>query len=324
MSTFTKLKEIFSLWSQNVDINCYQKMLGYASNMKVQFLWLIILLGSTGATFYFITKSTLDYFTYDVVSKTSLLNEMPTQFPTITFCDNNPFSTRQAQTYMDMIAERNNISTSSWDGLIPLTQAFMSSPLINDEERRGMGLDLNQIECTYNYINCKSDLHWHWSWEFGNCFQFNSGFNLSDQKIDIKMSNRNGKDFGLNIKVFLINRNKYFTSFEDGLVVFVHNSTSRPNQGVYVEPGKMTSIQVERTFTQKQPRPYSDCIDLKSYSSELYDYMLSLGQSYRQFECFDLCIQKIIIEKCECYFAGFKSLNTSLRPGVAWSFGMRY
>ena len=51
-----KLKEIFLTWSQSVDINCYTKMMAYRPNYKVQFIWLLILLGSTGATFYFISQ----------------------------------------------------------------------------------------------------------------------------------------------------------------------------------------------------------------------------------------------------------------------------
>ena len=62
------VKEIFISWSKSVDINVYTKMLDYRPNYKVQAIWLIILLGSTGATFYFISKSILDYLIYDVVS----------------------------------------------------------------------------------------------------------------------------------------------------------------------------------------------------------------------------------------------------------------
>jgi hypothetical protein len=56
-SKMSKAKEIIFAWSQSVDINCYTKMMDYRPNYKIQFIWLIILLGSTGATFYFIVKS---------------------------------------------------------------------------------------------------------------------------------------------------------------------------------------------------------------------------------------------------------------------------
>jgi len=97
------VKEIFLKWSQNVDINCYQKMLHYGpNNFKIQFIWLFILLESTGATFYFISKSMIDYLKYEVMSQTNILNEIPTQFPTVTFCDNNPFTTKEAQLNLEI------------------------------------------------------------------------------------------------------------------------------------------------------------------------------------------------------------------------------
>ena len=56
-----KIKTVFSTWSQSVDVNCYTKMLNYGPNYKVQFVWLLILIGSTAATFYFIGKSLIDF-----------------------------------------------------------------------------------------------------------------------------------------------------------------------------------------------------------------------------------------------------------------------
>ena len=82
---------IFFKWSQNVGINCYQKMLEYGpNNFKIQFIWLFILFGSTDATFYFTY-----YLNYEVVSQTSFANEIPTQFPRMTFCDINPLTTKE-------------------------------------------------------------------------------------------------------------------------------------------------------------------------------------------------------------------------------------
>ena len=79
-SKMTKAEEIILAWSQSVDINCYTKMMDYRPNYKVQFIWLVILLGSTGATFYFIAKSLIDYLSYEVVSKTNVVYEIWTKF----------------------------------------------------------------------------------------------------------------------------------------------------------------------------------------------------------------------------------------------------
>ncbi len=84
-SRMKNVKEIFISWSKSVDINVYTKMLEYSPNYKVQFIWLLILLGSTGGTFYFISKSILDYLKYEVVSQTTLINEYPIVFQRLHF-----------------------------------------------------------------------------------------------------------------------------------------------------------------------------------------------------------------------------------------------
>jgi hypothetical protein len=97
-------KVTFLSWSKSADINCYTKMLDYSGNYFVEIIWLIILLGSTGATFYLIVKSIMDFLKYEVTSQISLVNEIPIQFPTVTFCDNNPFNTLNAQDFMQNIS----------------------------------------------------------------------------------------------------------------------------------------------------------------------------------------------------------------------------
>jgi len=308
-----KLKVIFLTWSQSVDINCYTKMMAYRPNYKVQFIWLLILLGSTGATFYFISKSVIDYLKYEVVSQTTVINEVPTQFPAVTFCDNNPFSTEEAQVFMEYVADLNGLSPLQSPAF--LSQLNAASSFTSDETRMKLGLQLSQITCFYLTNDCKSDLHWYWSYTYGNCYTFNSGLNFSNQKIALKKSYRNGKDFGLSVTVNLIDMNKYIGSKAKGLVVFVHNSSFKPwSKEVFVKPGELTYIQVERTFVEKQPLPYSDCIELNSYSSELYDYIIASGQKYRQQDCFELCLQQKIIKNCKCFFAGYRNLSTQLKP----------
>jgi len=102
------------------------------------------------------------------------------------------------------------------------------------------------------------------------------------------------------------------------MIVFVHNSSylkPSPSDGVYVDLGKVTSIAVRRKFTEKFPSPYSECLDLTSYSSRLYDYLVkTLNQTYRQQDCFELCIQEQIIEQCGCYSLEYPKLSNQVRP----------
>ena len=58
----------------------------------------------------------------------------------------------------------------------------------------------------------------------------------------------------------------------------------------------------------KVPSPYSECIDLKSFSSILYNSIIDSKRAYRQSDCFDLCYQKNVIENCGCYYLQFPKL----------------
>jgi hypothetical protein len=313
------MKEIFMDWSQRVDINVYTKILDYRPNYKVQFIWLIILLGSTVGTFYFITKSILDYLNYEVVSQTNIVSEIPIDFPAVTFCDANVFSTTYSQHLLEDVANRIGIKDfdNQSDTLLYLSIFQASNASISDEERKKFGFGLNQIsKCEFINDNCLNDLNWIWLQEYGNCWQFNSGFNSKNQKITFKQSPNNGKNFGLSVEIFpLYNQNKYITSYSNGLLVFVHNSSFTPRSTVVsLEPGKASNIEIQRTFIQKSPYPYSECIDLDSYSSDLYDYIKSLGQSYRQEDCFSLCLQKTVISKCNCFVTFYSNLNSTVEP----------
>ena len=111
----------------------------------------------------------------------------------------------------------------------------------------------------------------YFSYDFGNCYQFNAVFNSS-----IKKSFSEGIDYGLTLLMGpIVNNNKYLTSTSRGLVVFVQNQSFplSDHDLINIETGKETNIGIKRVFTQNQPKPYSECVDLSEFSSDLYDFM---------------------------------------------------
>jgi len=287
----------------------------YSGNYFVKFIWLIILLGSTGATFYFISYSIMGYLKFEVTSQIRIVNEIPTQFPTVTFCDNNPFPSEIADEFMYNISIINRLESTEL--LFYLAKLYASSKLIDDEARK-LFKTWSQIMCNFRNNDCINHLNWYWSFDYGNCYQFNSGVNALNNKIDLVNLTREGKDFGLAIRWFpMINENKHVTTRARGLVVFVNNYMFKPSNPIFVEPGKLTYIAVKRKVTQKYPSPYSDCIDIDSYKSDLYDYITKSNKTYatnRQQDCFELCIQKQIIDECKCYYTKYDDLNTQVEP----------
>jgi hypothetical protein len=204
---------------------------------------------------------------------------MSTIFPAITLCINDPFTTKYAEKLYDTFINEtryNFISKSQVDfDLNNLVLMHVTNPLAYDDDaRKKMGFNKNLFfTCSYyRYKSCKNDLHWYWSYTYGNCWQFNTGLNFSKDKIDIKNTTIEGREEGLIIALFpIVNENQYMTTWDNEMIVFVHNNPFKPLQtdAVYIEPGQTSFISIKRTITHKSPYPYSDCVDLASKSSKL-------------------------------------------------------
>jgi len=85
---------------------------------------------------------------------------------------------------------------------------------------------------------------------------------------------------------------------------------------VFIETGKMTFLQLKKTFSYRQPSPYSQCQNLEFFKSKTYDTMKNQNNSeYRQNECLDLCKQNFVIDKCGCFSTFYNApINISFPP----------
>ena len=177
-------------------------------------------------------------------------------------------------------------------------------------------------------------MHWIWLFEYGSCFQFNSGLNLTNQKIDLVNVTRTESGYGFSLVILfqtLFSLESQIGSIvnetvlaRNDFLIFVHNSShsnriSSATDFVYLEYGEVKPqrllLSIERTLMTRQPAPYSECIDLNSYSSQYYDYIIASNYSYRQIDCIDLSMQEQIILACNCYDLRYPNLNeTQTQP----------
>ena len=315
-----KMKEIFLEWSLRTDLNCYTKIFVYRQWPLIGLIWLFILLVSSGITFWLIAKSISEYFNYSIVSQIGIVSETKSVFPTVTICDKNPLTTREAEDLFERVAQKYNLSLND-SRLVRYAKILVTNPSYSVEEKRSFGLNLGQfISCSFKGETCdmNKDFNWLWSYVYGNCWQFNSGRNTGSNLRETY----GGNDFGLSVSVSLDIQNKYLLLTETlskGLIVFIHNSSFYPHvfekHQAFVETDKDTYIAVKRIFNYKMPRPYSKCIDLNDYSSDLFDFIKS-NRTYRQTDCFRLCRHKLYSENCGCNGINddFNFSNKSLRP----------
>ena len=97
--------------------------------------------------------------------------------------------------------------------------------------------------------------------------------------------------------------------------IYIHNRSFAPisSDNINVRVGQETTITIKKTFSHRTPYPYSSCIDLTTFKSELYTATIKdkSNNEYRQIDCFNLCLQRMIIQKCNCFHSRFKRLSSS-------------
>ena len=209
----------------------------------------------------------------------------------------------------------------------------LSNPNLSFKTKQKYGYKIGEtlIGCQFNNENCKlttkKDFIWYFSYRYGNCFTFNSGFTFnSDEpnekspkvKVPIKSTKKPGPHFGLNLEIYSgISRDSVFSAKKYGSILFIHNQTSKPetSSGILLRPGSHSSVTVQKSFNSLTPSPYSECQKLDTYDFDrsLYDKLNEASISYNQQDCLDLCMQQEIIRKCGCYYLEFLQLNNS-RP----------
>ena len=218
------------------------------------------------------------------MSTVQIINEAPTLFPTITICDSNAFTTKKAETLILNISQSYygtdiaNMSYSNYslyvdNFLSHAVKSFVNDPKYGDENRKLLGFNLNKTlySCSFTQLDCDltMDFNWFFNYNFGNCYQFNSGLNNNLKNVSF------GAEInGLSLVIGpLINQNRYPLTKSTGLKLFVHNRTSPPDiysNWLSIESGKETSIVIDRTFSSNSPWPYSSCTDLsQGYNSNL-------------------------------------------------------
>lgn len=173
------LKETFKDWSHTVDINGYNKIFAYESNLYGQIPFILIFLASTFFTCWLVVLNVNSFLSYDVISKSEVIHERPTQFPTLTICDLNLFESPQARLLIEYVNQTYNLDTQNpldATQIMNLAKSYAASSALDERQKKNLGFNLEQNieECTFGGSeNCLNNLTWYYSYDYGNCYQFN-------------------------------------------------------------------------------------------------------------------------------------------------------
>ena len=121
--------------------------------------------------------------------------------------------------------------------------------------------DLPIISCLFNFNNCSlNDFVSFNDTNYGTCYRFNSGKNMTNGKIPILESISSGPRYGLNLDFNL----SQASSIEfNELALFIHNHTISPmslrNRGYKILTGSINYFEIHRTVDEKLEQPYNEC-----------------------------------------------------------------
>ncbi len=181
-----KIKACFVEWSLASTYHCYPKIFRPNTNRLLQIFWLITFLSCSCLTVIVVLNCIASYYEYNIVSTVELIDEAPTNFPTVTLCDANSFTTLDAQKLLTEITlkffgtdiHNDSFYEAFFKTFVSTTVAKIVTSLDNysDEKRKALGFNLNEtlFFCFFNGNFCNaSEFTWMYSYEDGNCFQFN-------------------------------------------------------------------------------------------------------------------------------------------------------
>ena len=276
----------------------------------IKIAWILIVLASTGLCSYFVIENLISYLEFGVITKMTFIKESTSQFPTISICNSNPFTTNNSSIYVKNLLSQNEFSQflNYTDANLPIEPnkfvaryyTFINAYNLTNDVQKSLGLSIDQmlISCLYMGNNCtSSDFEWYYDLINGNCFRYNTGgLNTTLKNISVK-----GKRKGLKLEMFVGSANDVEINHPStGVRIFIHKNSIKPvvGEGLDVATGKETNIAVGRTIFKKLSYPYSDCVS--ESNSFYYRTQIRLNGNYSFRGCIDYCFQENLIKACGC------------------------
>ena len=292
-------------------------------NWIIKSMWLFFISISTSYCVFNLIISFIDYISFKAVTKVSYERLDSIEFPTVTFCNKNPFFVRKPNMKNNLENNLKNQSKIYFDKLLNSSQSTLESftrfsYLYSYEtlkfkqflSRVSFSIDDMLINCRFNNIKCsKDDFETIFVSGIGNCFKFNLGKNFMEKNNNVLKSSIPGQKNGLILELFTgFLSEEYDLLRSSGILLFVHNSSNLPfNEfdAIKLATGFETDIWISQQQISKLSRPYSNCIEnifaLNSFDSYLLRQCITIFGRYQQKTCLLLCYHEYVKQKCGCY-----------------------
>ena len=279
--------------------------------ISIKIFWFIMTLASMTTSVYFIFKTLSEYYEYNVTTEVRLKDLDQTEFPTISLCNRNQFSTEYAVGFIrDRLKSEFNLSFENANDSkkIPLdillklrdemnvNNELLANVTIEDRQNFTASISDSLMYCKFGDNNCShSDFEWFYSSSFGNCNKFNS----DGMKMINKINN------SLQLFVY-IGHPKILDIFDikKGYSILIEsknvNTYGHLLRTIEIKSGIQTFVSIKKSLFIKHPKPYSNCDFLENSIENLspiqmkyYQLVLKLNHSYSRSICVEICRQKL-------------------------------
>jgi hypothetical protein len=322
-----RIKTLAIEWIKSSTIHALPKVF-HSQQIYLKVIWLLLFLASFTACSYISINYFITFFSYNTNVNFAIVTESPTNFPSITICNINPFYNKRSSNYIKNVLNDNNLLYLA--NLTSMNQNESAIQLLNSAqtviktyvatyknltiaERKLLGWDIDEmlLSCYFNGNKCSStDFTWFFNYDYGNCYTLNSGLDSYGNASSLKQINNAGSGSALQIELFVgdDSSDSVFIS-TSGAYIVVHNQSVTPlleSEGIHAATNFETNIAIERIFKTNLPYPYSSCLknntSPESSDSALYKAIFNtLNQkTYRQKYCYRLCYQQSVILDCNC------------------------
>ena len=280
-------------------------------NKLVIILWSIFLFFSTGICSYFILDSIFEYYEYNTNTKIETIFESSSEFPEITVCNLNIFTTPYAFEFLNNLSRENQIDIfNQSDDLASFkTMARSALPILSFEKRSKMSFSSSEFifKCSFNYIPCDvQNFTEIFDKYYGKCFKFNP----------VTQNFKTGLIYGLNLilNVWFDESLDFFNENIGALIRInnpsfrrINNSSFRSAESeldVQLSVGHDTSILLDKRVEKRLKKPYSKCEyqedSQDDYDSEFVKLLREKGIRYSLKYCLSNCYQKYLISLYNC------------------------
>lgn len=224
-----------------------ERILNNSSGLFLKRMWIFVYLISTLMCALSVSTSIHNYLQWRVNTKIEVKYERQLAFPTISFCNQNPFITKSGNAYIqEYYLKKYKINITSYTDLFTYKRNFSDfdqeilfyqtfDPKFNLTRKKSFGLPLFKM-LYYPLFNkivpTRKDLSWFYHLDYGNCFKFNSDRDSEGKLRPILMVDREEENVGFSAEIFIgkIDSNNdvlYKTEFR-GLNVVIDESSRFP------------------------------------------------------------------------------------------------